>query len=179
MRRRDRTEWPGPARGADAPRREAANTGTTRIGIARPLPNSRRARRVAHGVRRKSNLVHIHKAARQPRCASISPPIVSVGHAAAPALLQLPIHGNQPDTAMRAIRGLLPSRRRMAVFRTCHPGLIGIHRPTTLGTVANGRVTTAMVEIRTGRAQGHSHLVPHACERADRSRHDAVVTLPE
>jgi hypothetical protein len=134
---------------------------------------------VAHGVRRTSNRVHTHKAARQPRRPSSSPPVISVGHAPDLAVLPMPIHADQPDTAMRAIRGLLSSRGRMAVFGACHPWLIGIHGSAALGTVANRRVIAAMIEIRTGRAQEHSHSLPHACERADGSRRRAVVTLSD
>jgi hypothetical protein len=130
----------------------------------------------ARGVRSTSSRVSIHRATRQPRCASLSPPIISVGHAPDAARLHKPIHGDQPDAAMRAKRGLLPSRRGMAVFRACRSGLIGIHRSATLGTVANGRVIAAMIEIGTGRARVHSHLVTHACKRAVQRRHRAVVT---
>jgi hypothetical protein len=166
MRRRDRTEWSAPVRGADASRREAANRDTAETGIARPLPSSRHARAVAHDVRSTSSRVRIHKAAPQPRCPSLSPPIIPIGHAPDPALEQLSIHGDQPDAAMRAKRRLLPSRHGMAVFRTCPSGLIRIYRLAALGTEANRRVTAAMIEIGTGRAQKHSHQVPHECQRA-------------
>lgn len=183
MRRHDRTEWPAPARGADASRREAASRDITPIRIARPLPSSRRARVAARGVRSTSSRVRIHKAVRQPRCPSWSPLIVSTGHAAGPGLEQWPIHRDQLEAAMRAKRGLLPSRHRMAIFRTCSSRLIRIHGPAALGTEAYGCVSAAMIEIGTGRAQVHSHLVPHGerargTEAAPHGRHAIQTAYP-
>jgi hypothetical protein len=58
---------------------------------------------------------------------------------------------------MRAEGGLLPPRRRVALFSTCRDAMIGIHHHTALGTVANGRITAPMVEIRTRDGHGSGH----------------------
>jgi hypothetical protein len=101
--------------------------------------------------------VRIDKAARRWRCASLPPPVIAVSRAAGAALRHARTHGDQPDAAVRAKCGLLPPSRRVTVFRTCRNGMIGIHHHAALGTVANGRVTAPMVEIRTGRGHGPVH----------------------